>query len=329
MSRVEGCLDAIRLAVNMPLFIVIVITITYNPLNALKYLVFLSPLIRLSKMRNFNLKILILCIALGSSNAMAQKARSLFDSGTGVAIDSNANAVNEMPASKNLVANPSANNPPPTANTTQVNNPAKTSPEKSKERFVGLSYTVFQEMPNGELKKVSPDTSFKTGDRIKVEVMSNLSGRLMVANIGPQGDFNEIGAQQVTAKKPISVPENGFLKFVGTPGKEQLMFVLADPKLAAKPASAQKVNASSNLNWVTIASDCQKKPASRSLVVDDSAGNQYQVLSADGSCGLQSSGSKSRSLVVDVSEKSGYGVISEDALSSGNVLALIVNLRHK
>jgi hypothetical protein len=65
-------------------------------------------------------------------------------------------------------------------------------------------------------------------------------------------------------------------------------------------------------------------------VVDDSAGNQYQVLSADGSCGLQSSGSsKSRSLVVDVSEKSGYGVISEDALSNGNVLALIVNLRHK
>ena len=54
-------------------------------------------------MRNFNLKILILCIALGSSNAMAQKARSLFDSGTGVAIDSNANAVNDMPAIKNLM----------------------------------------------------------------------------------------------------------------------------------------------------------------------------------------------------------------------------------
>ena len=272
-------------------------------------------------MRNLNLKIIILCLVLASTNAMAQKARSLFDSGTGVAIDSNANAVNDVPVGKE-----------PVASATKVNNPApvKASSERPKERFVGLSYTVFQEMPNGELKKVSPDTSFKTGDRIKVEVMSNLSGRLLVANIGPKGDFNEIGTQLVTAKKPIAVPETGFLKFVGTPGKEQLMFVLADPKLSTKTVDTQKVNSSSNLNWVTVAADCQKKPASRSLMVDDSAGNQYQILSADGSCGAQSSGSpKSRSLVVDVSEKSGYGVISEDALSNGNVLALIVNLRHK
>ena len=275
-------------------------------------------------MRNLNSKIFILFIALCSANVMAQKARSLFDSGTGVAIESNANATYDVPV---------ANAPPAAVGTnvaTKVSNPVKPPVDKPKERFVGLSYTVFQEMPSGEMRKVSPDTSFKTGDRIKVEVMSNLSGRLMVANIGPQGDFNEIGTQQVAAKKPISVPETGFLKFVGTPGKEQLMFVLADPKMAAKTPAAQKVNASSNLNWVTISSDCQKKPASRSLIVDDSAGNQYQILNADGSCGLQSaSASKSRSLVVDVSEKSGYGVITEGALSNGNVLALIVNLRHK
>ena len=64
--------------------------------------------------------------------------------------------------------------------------------------------------------------------------------------------------------------------------------------------------------------------------MDDSAGNQYQILNADGSCGQQpSSSAKSRSLVVDVSEKSGYGVMPEEALSNGSVLALIVNLRHK
>lgn len=276
-------------------------------------------------MRKFITGISLLCITFASANAIAQKARSLFDSGTGVAIESNANAVNDATPVNNV-----ANSVVTDTTKTKVSNSTKVQPDKSKERFVGLSYAVFQEMPSGEMKKVSPDTSFKTGDRIKVEVMSNLSGRLLVANIGPQGDYNEIGTQQVVAKKPISVPENGFLKFVGTPGKEQLMFVLADLKQPTKPAGSQKASSSGSLNWVTIASECQKKPASRSLVVDDSAGNQYQILNADGSCGQQSNSSaKSRSLVVDVSEKSGYGVMPEEALSNGSVLALIVNLRHK
>jgi hypothetical protein len=285
--------------------------------------------------QNFTTKLLIIGFALVATNVMAQKARSLFDSGTGISIDSNTNAANEPAASPPAIPAPAAKAPgvgvPPVnqaaANKAADNANASPKPQaaKARDRYVGLSYSVLQEMSDGTLRKVSPDTNFKTGDRIKVQVMSNFSGKIMVANVGPRGDYNDIGEQQVIAKKPISVPEKGFLKFVGAPGKEQLMFLFAETDKASK----EGLKNNSNPNMVAVVASCQKNPATRSLVVDDSVGNQYMVVNRDGSCGNQTGEAKTRSLVVDISEKAGYGVVPQQTLNNGNLLALLINLRHE
>lgn len=245
---------------------------------------------------------LILAVGtIGAGAAGNENARALFNSGTGVKFDAHA-PVKE-----------SGDRPP------QVK-----VVHRDPGQFVGLSYTIYEESINGQLREVDPGTRFQTNDRIMVEVSANAHGVISVANVNPAGEFSFLGEQQVEPGRVVRVPERGFLRFVGNPGQEKLIFLLSAEPLRYQGPKDERVYKvfTSCESTVTVS-------GTRTLVADDSAGNEFRVIREDGNCVVQASEeSNTRSLVVDVSEKKGYGVVPAAQLSSGSILALGINLYH-
>jgi hypothetical protein len=267
-------------------------------------------------------------------NTYAQSARSLFSNTSGVTFESNKGEVNTgapaSPASAPTAVKPNApsNSPKPQQDVTKATQPQKqaksttqaqtSTPSESK--YSGLSYTLLKQFPNGEVKKVSPSTVFETGDRIRVVLTSNKSGELTVSNINPKGTISLVSEQSVVAGAKVNIPNAGFLKFVGDPGVEQLIFVLAEKRLSKQASGMENP-------MTTIISSCFQNNT-RSLVVDDSAGNQVGLVGNNGNC-IPASSAKTRSLVVEVSDNAGYAVMPDSSLADGQMLTLKLNLRHK
>lgn len=239
---------------------------------------------------------LIACSLILTSNCFAQSARSLFSNNSGVSFDAK---LNEAHAKRRAVADA----------------------DQSKQ-YSGLSYSLLQQFPGGELRKVSPDKGFKTGDQIKIVLTSNKSGELSVVNIDPAGKSSLLLEKAVVAGTEVSIPEKGLLRFVGASGTEQLIFVLAAKSLSKKASELGNP-------MTTIISSCfQNRANTRGLALDDSAGNQVAIVDNQGKCATSSS-STTRSLVVEVVDNSGYAVMPDAALADGQMLTLKINLRHQ
>jgi hypothetical protein len=227
----------------------------------------------------------------------AQSARSLFSANSGVTFTSNANQGKEKPLRA------------PSALT------------ENKQQYLGISYTIFRERDDGSMVKSSPQTIFKTGDRIKVQVVTNTSGHLQVLNIDPKGNSTILSRQIVQAGSPVNIPTNGYLKFVGAKGIEEIVFILSSSSTVSfAQHSAQQVG-----SWIR---SCNSRGNTRALVIDDSAGNEFNVLNPDGTCAAKPADNMTRGLVVDVEDNTGYGVVPGKALQDGQVLSLKIKLRH-
>ena len=62
--------------------------------------------------------------------------------------------------------------------------------------------------------------------------------------------------------------------------------------------------------------------------MEDAGGQNYQLLDDKGSCKTKNKNSKTRSIIVDVEDDVGYGVVESEALKTGSLLSLIINLKH-
>ena len=186
--------------------------------------------------------------------------------------------------------------------------------------YAGLSYTILKESVAGKFGKVNPGQTFKTGDRIIVEIISNRAATLITGNIDPLGKTTLISVDGVLQGQKTRIPQNGALKFVGPKGNEKLVFVL----------SADPISQNSENRYKKLITQCKSKPSTRSLIVDDTAGNEFQLINDDGSCPTSSNAkANTRSIIVDLSDNSGFGVTPQKTLESGQVLSLIVNLNHE
>lgn len=200
---------------------------------------------------------------------------------------------------------------------------AKKAPQKQsgeeKTDYAGLSYSIYKEIGSENFVKVTPNQVFETGDRIYVEVTTNKAGRLISGNIDPKKVATLLSVDSVKAHQPIRIPQKGALKFVGPKGNEKLVFILSNNDLPVTSANAKEY-----------INECKANGNTRSIVVDDSVGNKYQLVNKDGSCPTKGkSKGFTRSIIVDVEEDSSYGVVKNDVLESGQLLSLIVNLKHK
>lgn len=288
----------------------------------------------MTRSRRYLLAVLVMT---ASCVCSAQSARSLFDSGKGVVFEAEAPSIAPLDADvqpqDTPILNDSDGKPteqdiarPFTSSKLEssANNQAKVisvGKKPDKQDFSGLSYTIFKETSFQNFEAIDPSTVFLSGDRIRVEVTSNKSGTLIAGNINPQGEAALLSVEGVRAGSTTRIPQNGALKFTGEPGTEKLVFVLSRESFSTSTARSYEA-------YIT---HCKTSSNTRSLVVDDSAGNQFQLIDANGKCSVgQNNGSVStRSIVVDLDDNSGFGVVPDKNLKSGQLLSLIVNLNHR
>lgn len=234
-------------------------------------------------------------------------------------------------------------------------------------QYVGISYQVLQMMDNGEVRQVAKSRVFRNGDRVKLVVRTNRPGYLSVMNVGPTGSTHVLFNEYVEGFRPIEVPRNSNLRFVGAPGTERLFFMLSnDPNpLAAQyqPVSAQQQTVSAPPPPTAYAppplppaSDTAPPPLpvlSPPPFAGDRSSPPPMVASIDGAKnmkgakdlvaedGMQSSYSVlspgngyqpkqagMKDLVLESQDGVNYGVVPVSAISGGGILTLAVSLRH-
>jgi len=102
--------------------------------------------------------------------------------------------------------------------------------------LLGLRYAVLKRDSSGVFKEIDPDTTFRTGDAIRLHVESNTSGYLYVVNQGASGQWQLLfprpdvsnGSNHVDPHAQITVPsEKAVWRFDEHPGTEKLFVVLA------------------------------------------------------------------------------------------------------
>ena len=128
------------------------------------------------------------------------------------------------------VRQPAAKAGPPPSRTDIV--PVAYSPEKP----LGLRYSFLRDAGGGEYREVSPDTVFRSGDRIRVAAQSNDEGYLYIVMKGTSGSWKVLfpsaevaeGSNRVTSGRQYLIPPapNRFA-FDEQAGEERLFIVLS------------------------------------------------------------------------------------------------------
>lgn len=256
-----------------------------------------------------------------ASIAAPKGAKALFDSGEGTAV-----GISAAPASK----------------------PAERSAVVEKQKYVGISYELLLLADDGQIKKVSKNRVFKSGERIIMRVMTNRSGNLKIYNIGPTGNTNVLYDDFVDAYVAQQIPKGSNFRFVGNPGTETLLIMLSDSAMPGGTPSSN-VTAGSGQTATTyqppqspsggsyqqpdgsmIASNIEgakRIKGGKDIVVEDQMQSSYAVVSPRNNWQPVKSGMKD--IVIESSQGSNYGVVPVSALSGGGMLSLTVKLKHK
>ncbi len=99
----------------------------------------------------------------------------------------------------------------------------------------GLMYYIERQGPDGQFERVNPTVTFHSGDKIRIQLKSNVDGRLVIAQRDSEGGSgvlfpdprveggdNRIHAGQMTALPSAST----WFKFDEHPGEERLLVLL-------------------------------------------------------------------------------------------------------
>ena len=167
-------------------------------------------------------KLLCAGVLLGSSVSLLAAptgAKAIFDSGEGGTIGMSAGA-----------ARPAA----PVTTAAPVASPA---------RYVGISYQILSIGDDGQMRAVSKNRVFRSGERVKILARTNRPGYLTVANIGSSGRMHVLFSDYVDARRLTEIPPNTNLRFDGNPGTEQILIMLSnEPSPFAAPGAGRAVN---------------------------------------------------------------------------------------
>jgi uncharacterized protein DUF4384 len=101
---------------------------------------------------------------------------------------------------------------------------------------LGLRYSLLLRRPFGDFAEVSPDTTFRTGDQIRLSVMSNQRGYLYIVQKGSSGAWNPLfpdpridgGNNQIDPEHRYEIPGGGgeAFRIEGQPGEEKIFILL-------------------------------------------------------------------------------------------------------
>ena len=114
----------------------------------------------------------------------------------------------------------------------------------------GIRYRVLRREPAGEAVEVDPDTTFRSGERIRFAFEPNVDGFLYVVQRGSTGRWSVLlphplikgGRNAVTAFEQVMIPPEGWFRFDETPGTEQLFLYLSKEPIESLPGGAGRVD---------------------------------------------------------------------------------------
>lgn len=103
------------------------------------------------------------------------------------------------------------------------------------ERPLGLRYSLLKHMGGSRYDEVDPDTVFRAGDKIRVNVQANDSGYLYIVQRGSSGAWGvmfpspeiESGNNHVASQRPYDLPPGGRFTFDEQAGEEKLFIILS------------------------------------------------------------------------------------------------------
>ncbi|MCY7376978.1 MAG: DUF4384 domain-containing protein [Pyrinomonadaceae bacterium] len=96
---------------------------------------------------------------------------------------------------------------------------------------------VIERMRGGKLAFVSPNSKFRSGDKIRLRFTTNYDGYLKILNVGSSGKVNLLfpydGADdRIKPSSDFQVPKNGdWIVFDDTPGTETLTVIMSNKPL--------------------------------------------------------------------------------------------------
>lgn len=153
--------------------------------------------------------------------AEAQGAKAIFSSGEGPTV---------------MVGSPGA--PAPGDAARQPAKPKSRVAKKTEpklEQYMGISYWVELMGDDGQRRRVTTDRVFRSGERIRLNLMSNRDGYLYLLNIGSTGQSNLLfphptiagGNNLIKANVPYEIPVSGYIRFDENPGEESILVMLS------------------------------------------------------------------------------------------------------
>lgn len=160
----------------------------------------------------------VLLAAAASLSAAPTGAKAIFDSGEGGTgtIGMSVNAARPTPAAAPVV---------------------------SAAPYVGISYQIMAISDDGQMRAVSKNRIFRSGERVKILARTNRPGYLTVANIGTSGRMNVLYSEYVEAGRITEIPPTTNLRFDNNPGTENVLIMLSnEPSPLVAPGSGRSAS---------------------------------------------------------------------------------------
>lgn len=113
----------------------------------------------------------------------------------------------------------------------------------------GIRYRVLRREPGGAALEVDPDTTFRSGERIRFGFEPNIDGFLYVVQRGSTGQWSVLlphpqindGRNAVTEFEEVTIPPRGWFRFDDNPGNEQVFVYLSREPIEELPGGTGRV----------------------------------------------------------------------------------------
>jgi len=278
--------------------------------------------------------ILVLLFALPAIGAGPTGAKAIFDSGEGPSVSMSSTPGKSAPVKKTAV---------------------RTAP--AKEKYIGISYQLMLLSEDGQMRAVTKNRTFRSGERIKMLVRTNRPGYMTILNVGSSGNTNVLFNDYVDAYTMHEIPKATSFRFVGKPGTERLMIMLSDnpspfgsgqqqgavaaSSSSASPASSAPAYPPSSSASDSIASLPPPPPiqiasnmegakslrGAKDIVIEDDMQTSYAVISPK--TGWKPAGRGAKDIILESEGGKNFGVVPASAMSGGGILTMKVKLRHR
>lgn len=275
-------------------------------------------------------------IMMNTSLAYAEAgAKSLFEnegSYAGTAEEESAPSVSSSPSRKSVASSHKSSSSP---SQTHVAHTTVSHKPKSTATYAGLQYYVDLQDSSGNLRQVTTNHVFHSGDKIRLKVKSNMEGYLYVLNQGSSGRFNPLypprgeGNGFIQAGMTYSIPANGFIRFDDTPGTEKVSIVLSkQPVLGESPSNSYEGQDEEAVPVKTAAyTSCAGSSAgSKDLFNEEDKGGQID-------CVRRNYGAGSKDLFAEEdtasAQPASYVAMPAETMDNSKVLTADFNLTHR